>query len=82
MYVHLNNSQKLITSEALNTVFQNCNCKLPLKFIPNCDNFRFLSYLLPFLHFQNSEINNRCEYLGGGDDLEVCVLGEGGHLQN
>ena len=36
--------------------------------------FGFFSYLLTFSQFENSEINNRFEYIGEGDDIEVGTL--------
>ena len=37
--------------------------QVSLDFIQSCDNFRFLGYVFTFLYFENSEINNRFEYL-------------------
>ena len=52
-------------------------CNFPLIFVRNCDNSRFLGYVLTFSTFEHTEMKSRCEYPVGTDDLEVGTLGEG-----
>ena len=53
-------------------------CNFSLISVRNCDNSRFLGYVLTFSTFEHTEMKNRCEYPGGTDDPEVGTLG-GGH---
>ena len=54
--------------------------KLPLTFIQNCDNFRFLDYALTLSHFEDSETID-LNIWEGYDNLEVCSLGGKGNFK-
>ena len=80
MYAHVDLTRNLPArhSKLVQASFEIQLQKLPLNFTQNCYNFRHLRCIFNFSNFENIGINNGFEYLGGGDDLEVCTVDGGG----
>ena len=62
-YSHVTLNRRLLAKHSRRMYFK-ITIKFPLIFIQNCDNFRFLGYVLTFSHFGNDEINKILKFLG------------------